>query len=214
MADIYSQEGLKISGEITNIEFSSISGLTNGYWDIGLSLNSSNGQNFSISNKYAFKSGFDAITACNATADALAPAIQDLIKATISHPNFNKLLMGDTAIYNQEIVNRDSDPLEDELELLYQSNLSDLEKSNRHVELEKKYGRTCLKNCSVGIACGCSCINEKKQCHTAIPNKKSVTTPVTQPAPMYPSNYNSGTVNVKGYYRKDGTYVKPHTRRK
>ena len=28
------------------------------------------------------------------------------------------------------------------------------------------------------------------------------------------SSYSSGRVRVKGYYRKDGTYVKPHTRRK
>ena len=28
------------------------------------------------------------------------------------------------------------------------------------------------------------------------------------------SSYSSGTVRVKGYYRKDGTYVRPHTRRK
>ncbi|MBV6340164.1 thermonuclease family protein [Candidatus Magnetobacterium casense] len=27
------------------------------------------------------------------------------------------------------------------------------------------------------------------------------------------TNTNTGVVNVKGYYRKDGTYVKPHTRR-
>jgi hypothetical protein len=29
----------------------------------------------------------------------------------------------------------------------------------------------------------------------------------------YKSNYSGGTVHVKGYYRKDGTYVRPHTRR-
>jgi len=28
------------------------------------------------------------------------------------------------------------------------------------------------------------------------------------------SNYSSGTVRVKGYYRKDGTYVRPHTRKR
>ncbi|MDR0620256.1 MAG: hypothetical protein LBG17_10235 [Bacteroidales bacterium] len=28
-----------------------------------------------------------------------------------------------------------------------------------------------------------------------------------------PSNSGSGSVSVKGYYRKDGTYVKPHTRK-
>jgi hypothetical protein len=28
----------------------------------------------------------------------------------------------------------------------------------------------------------------------------------------YKSTYSGGTVHVKGYYRKDGTYVRPHTR--
>ena len=92
MAGIYSAEGVKITGEVTKIEFSSITGLTNGYWDIGLKLKSSNGHSMSVNNKYTFKSGFDAITACNATADALSPAVQDLIKATINHPEFNELV--------------------------------------------------------------------------------------------------------------------------
>lgn len=92
MAGIYSDDAVKISGDITRIEFSSITGLTNGYWDIGLQLKSSNGKTLAVSNRYTFKSGFDAITACNATADALAPAVQDLIKATVTHPDFAKLL--------------------------------------------------------------------------------------------------------------------------
>ncbi|WP_116645352.1 hypothetical protein [Salinivibrio sp. HTSP] len=92
MADKYSKDSVKITGDITKIEFSSVSGLTNGYWDIGVSLHSSNGTNLIVDNKYSFKSGFDAITACNATADALSPAVQDLIKATVSHPEFPKLM--------------------------------------------------------------------------------------------------------------------------
>jgi len=92
MADKYSQDTAKITGAITKIEFSSITGLTNGYWDIGLSLQSDNGNNLTVSNKYTFKSGFDAITACNATADALSPAVQDLIKATLNHPDFATLM--------------------------------------------------------------------------------------------------------------------------
>ena len=92
MAGIYANEGLRISGEVTKIEFSSITGLTNGHWDLGLRLESSNGESFSVSNRYSFKSGFDAITACNATADALTPAVQDLIKATISDPGFARLV--------------------------------------------------------------------------------------------------------------------------
>jgi hypothetical protein len=92
MADRYSSDKVKITGDITKIEFSSISGLTNGYWDIGLNLKSSNGESLTVTNKYSFKSGFDAITACNATADALAPAVQDLINETVNHPNFGKLM--------------------------------------------------------------------------------------------------------------------------
>ena len=92
MAGLYAMDGVKITGDITRIEFSSITGLTNGYWDIGLNLKSSNGRMLAVSNKYTFKSGFDAITACNATADALSPAVQDLIKMTVSHPDFKGLL--------------------------------------------------------------------------------------------------------------------------
>lgn len=94
MAEIYSTSGTKITGDIAKIQFSSITGVTNGYWDIKLNLSSSNGQTLTISKKYEFKSGFDAITACNATADALSPAVQDLIRATINHPDFGKLIAG------------------------------------------------------------------------------------------------------------------------
>lgn len=92
MAERYSSDTVQITGDITKIEFSSISGLTNGYWDIGLSLKSSNGESLTVNNKYSFKSGFDAITACNATADALSPAVQDLIYVTVNHPDFSKLM--------------------------------------------------------------------------------------------------------------------------
>jgi hypothetical protein len=92
MAEKYSNDAVIISGDITKIEFSSVTGVTNGYWDIGMSLKSSNGKSLDISNKFIFKSGFDAITACNATAAALSPAVQDLIKATINHPEFAALM--------------------------------------------------------------------------------------------------------------------------
>lgn len=94
MAGIYSDGGVKITGTITKIEFSSVTGLTNGYWDIALQLDSSNGKTLSVANRYDFKSGFDGITACNATADALSPAVQDLIKATVTNPGFGELLKG------------------------------------------------------------------------------------------------------------------------
>jgi hypothetical protein len=92
MADLYSTNGVQISGNVLKIGFSSVSNLANGYWDIELQLNSSNGNQLAVSNRYNFKSGFDAITACNATADALTPAVQDLINAVVTHPDFKKML--------------------------------------------------------------------------------------------------------------------------
>ena len=92
MAGVYSESGVKISGDITKVDFSSSSGLVNGFWDIAVTLTSSNGSALSTQNKYTFKSGYDAITACNATADALAPAVQDLIQKAVTNPKFESLL--------------------------------------------------------------------------------------------------------------------------
>ena len=92
MAEIYSENGASITGNIDRITFSSMTGLTNGYWDIAVTLTSSTGAGISVENRYNFKSGFDAITACNATADALTPAVQDLIQKVVNHPQFPDLL--------------------------------------------------------------------------------------------------------------------------
>ena len=91
-ADLYSTEGTELSGSMDRIEFSSTVGLTNGRWDLALTLNSSNGESLSVQNLYTFKSGFDAITACNQTAQALGSAVQELIEITVADPQFEALL--------------------------------------------------------------------------------------------------------------------------
>lgn len=42
--------------------------------------------------------------------------------------------------------------------------------------------------------------------------RSNTTTSSSSPSSNYSSETSSGTVNVKGYYRKNGTYVRPHTR--
>ena len=59
---------------------------------MALTLASSNGASLRAKNRYEFKSGFDAITACNQTAQALGPAVQDLIKKTVTNAHFGALL--------------------------------------------------------------------------------------------------------------------------
>ena len=92
MAEIYSSSGTTISGDVTKIKFSSVRMLTQGYWEIGIQLNSSNGTTMEVENTYHFESGFGGETACNATADALTPAVQDLINKTVRDEKFKRLL--------------------------------------------------------------------------------------------------------------------------
>lgn len=91
-ANIYSDGGVSLVGTLTKIEFSSTTGLTNGSWDLAMTLKSSNGKSMDSAVNYGFKSGFDAITACNQTAQALGPAVQDLIKKVVTDPQFASLV--------------------------------------------------------------------------------------------------------------------------
>lgn len=91
-ANVYAEDGAQLTGSLTTISFSSTSGLTNGWWDLALTLTSAHGKSLGVESRYEFKSGFDAITACNQTAQALGPAVQDLIKKTVSDPNFKSML--------------------------------------------------------------------------------------------------------------------------
>jgi len=92
-ANVYDdQRGMKLTGKVDKIEFSSSAGLTNGWWDLAITLQSPNGRTLRVENRYNFKSGFDAATACNQTAQALGAAVQDLIYKAITDPQFGMLL--------------------------------------------------------------------------------------------------------------------------
>jgi hypothetical protein len=91
-AEVYGDTGVKLSGNLTRIAFSSSAALTNGWWEFALELESSNGKSMTVETHYDFKSGFDAITACNQTAQALGPAVQDLIKKAVTQPEFAALV--------------------------------------------------------------------------------------------------------------------------
>jgi hypothetical protein len=91
-AEVYGDTGVTLSGNLTKVAFSSSAGLTNGWWQFTLEFESSNGKSMTVDTRYDFKSGFDAITACNQTAQALGPAVQDLIKKAVTQPEFAGLL--------------------------------------------------------------------------------------------------------------------------
>ena len=83
---------IRLSGTIDRFNFSSSKGLTNGEWNIGLSLASSNGKSMYASESYQFESAFEGGTACRRTAEALLPAVQNLVSKVIRSNDFSLLL--------------------------------------------------------------------------------------------------------------------------
>jgi len=65
---------------------------TAGTWSLSLTLNSSNGQSLTVKEQYTFTPSWNAYTACQQTAQALGPAVQDLIAALVRHPEFRRLI--------------------------------------------------------------------------------------------------------------------------
>jgi hypothetical protein len=89
LAELYSDSSpITLTGNVDNIDFSSSSGT----WNIAATIKSSNGKVLSISENYSYKTSFYGETACNQTAQALMPAVQDLITKIIMHQDFPLLI--------------------------------------------------------------------------------------------------------------------------
>jgi hypothetical protein len=90
MAGAYSDSApTQITGVLNNIDFSS----TSGTWNLGLTLVSSNGRTLGVTEAYPFTSSFNGETACNQTAQALMPAVQDLIGKAVQNDAFMTMLV-------------------------------------------------------------------------------------------------------------------------
>ncbi|HVQ03497.1 MAG TPA: hypothetical protein VMT14_08270, partial [Burkholderiaceae bacterium] len=94
IAGAYAQSAPRVSvgGRVTKLEFSSSKGLTGGYWQIDLALDSSNGKKVDVSEYYEFNSGFVANEACRNTAEADSRAVQNLVGKAVRMPAFAELL--------------------------------------------------------------------------------------------------------------------------
>jgi hypothetical protein len=91
IAEVYSTAApVTLTGRLDAIDFSS--GMTDAAWDIAMTLSSSNGKSLLTDNHYSFSENFVGEVACNQTAQALMPAVQDLIGKIIAHPDFADLL--------------------------------------------------------------------------------------------------------------------------
>ena len=89
IAEVYDETSdIVLFGNLDKISFSS----TSGKWEIAFTLTSSNSKTLSVEIVYDYSTSFFGETACNQTAQALLPAVQELIKALVTHDDFPALL--------------------------------------------------------------------------------------------------------------------------
>lgn len=89
IAEIYSENGKNtITGNLDEIDFNSNSGV----WSLSITVNSSNGKQLKISENYKYTTSFYGETACNQTAQALMPAVQNVITKLVQHKEFSLML--------------------------------------------------------------------------------------------------------------------------
>jgi hypothetical protein len=93
-----------LTGHVTQLEFSSTRGVTGGAWTIALTLTSSNGRKMTATESYEFASGFAAPTACKQTAEAFAPAVQNLVGKFARSAEFAGLVRSSAQLSGKERV--------------------------------------------------------------------------------------------------------------
>jgi hypothetical protein len=77
-----------LTGTLNRIDFDS----ANGSWDLSLIVLSSNGKSMTVTERYTYTTSYYGETACNQTAQALMPAVQNLIGKLVRTPEFNALV--------------------------------------------------------------------------------------------------------------------------
>ena len=82
---------ITLTGNLDHIDFDS----GEGRWNYGLdniTVNSSNGKFIVVTEDYTYKTSYYGETACNQTAQALMPAVQNLVGKIVRSPDFITLL--------------------------------------------------------------------------------------------------------------------------
>jgi hypothetical protein len=90
IAEAYADNGQNtLTGHLDKMYFSE----STGQWKILLTLTSTNGESITTEENYAFTTSFYTDATCDQTAQALMPAVQNLIEKLVRHPRFGQLVM-------------------------------------------------------------------------------------------------------------------------
>ena len=88
LAEKYDSDSeVTISGFVEEFTFNSMQG----QWQIGLTLESSNGSTMRVSEIYDYQTSFYGETACNQTAQAMVPAVQNIVNTAVRSDKFSDL---------------------------------------------------------------------------------------------------------------------------
>jgi len=88
-ANVYSEtDGVTITGNLDSIDVST----TRGLWDLAMTVRSSNGTSMSAQESFTFPPAFVGDTACIGAAQALTPAVQNLIGKIVRSQGFTNLV--------------------------------------------------------------------------------------------------------------------------
>jgi hypothetical protein len=89
MAQVYQPNAPTIiEGRVEALSFSSVSPAV---WNITMSVKSNFSQGYTVSVKYPFDTSWTAYSACKNVADAFGPAVQELLKQVVAHPQLGSL---------------------------------------------------------------------------------------------------------------------------
>lgn len=93
IAEIYAATApVTLTGYLERLDFESGIYWSDAAWHIAMTVKSSNGKSVAVSEHYAFKASYGGDAACQNTAQALMPAIQNLVGKVVRDPAFPELL--------------------------------------------------------------------------------------------------------------------------
>lgn len=95
MAGIYnpSNPDITLTGTINKASFSSMKGFFQGEWLLDVTIQSSNGRTVSATELYDFDSAYLGDRGCQKTAEALVPAVQNVLQKIVNTPGFKDLFV-------------------------------------------------------------------------------------------------------------------------
>jgi hypothetical protein len=89
IANVFSSAApITLTANLDAIDFSS----TSGSWNLAMTVKSSNGKSMVVTEAYSYTSSWYGETACNQTAQALMPAVQNLVGKIVRSNEFLALV--------------------------------------------------------------------------------------------------------------------------